>query len=126
MALVGFPVVSAQRSHNIHSRSKRRRTVVDFPGASVVVPQIKGKVKHKRVGLTSTGPPVRQHAPILNLEGRIIGRVTSICPSLTLQVNVAMGYVEPEYAKAGVLKSGRSLWMVLPLKCSLCQQSIIP
>ncbi|NP_001090416.1 aminomethyltransferase L homeolog [Xenopus laevis] len=80
---------------------KRRRTAMDFPGASVIVPQIKGKVKHKRVGLTSTGPPVRQHAPILNLEGRVIGEVTSGCPSPSLRVNVAMGYVEPEYAKAG-------------------------
>ncbi|XP_075688124.1 aminomethyltransferase, mitochondrial [Rhinoderma darwinii] len=80
---------------------KRRRTAMDFPGASVIVPQIKGKVTRKRVGLTSVGPPVRQHAPILNLEGRVIGEVTSGCPSPCLRRNVAMGYVEPEYAKSG-------------------------
>ncbi|XP_040263412.1 aminomethyltransferase, mitochondrial isoform X2 [Bufo bufo] len=80
---------------------KRRRTAMDFPGASVIVPQIKGKVTRKRVGLTSTGPPVRQHAPILNLEGRVIGEVTSGCPSPCLRLNVAMGYVEPAYAKPG-------------------------
>ncbi|KAM4023444.1 aminomethyltransferase, mitochondrial [Anomaloglossus baeobatrachus] len=80
---------------------KRRRTAMDFPGASIIVPQIKGKVTRKRVGLTSTGPPARQHTPILNLEGRIIGEVTSGCPSPSLRVNVAMGYVEPEYAKTG-------------------------
>ncbi|XP_069824752.1 aminomethyltransferase, mitochondrial [Dendropsophus ebraccatus] len=80
---------------------KRRRTAMDFPGASVIVPQIKGRVTRKRVGLTSTGPPVRQHTPILNLEGRVIGEVTSGCPSPCLRLNVAMGYVEPEYAKAG-------------------------
>ncbi|KAM8930994.1 aminomethyltransferase, mitochondrial [Pelodytes ibericus] len=80
---------------------KRRRAAMDFPGASVIVPQIKGKVTRKRVGLTSTGPPVRQHAPILNPEGRVIGEVTSGCPSPCLKLNVAMGYVEPEYMKAG-------------------------
>ncbi|KAM5148203.1 aminomethyltransferase, mitochondrial [Mantella aurantiaca] len=80
---------------------KRRRAAMDFPGASAIVPQIKGKVSRKRVGLTSTGPPVRQHTPILNTEGRVIGEVTSGCPSPSLKLNVAMGYVEPEYAKAG-------------------------
>lgn len=80
---------------------KRRRTAMDFPGASIIVPQIKGKVTRKRVGLTSVGPPVRQHTPIMNLEGRVIGEVTSGCPSPCLRLNVAMGYVEPEYAKAG-------------------------
>ncbi|XP_063282619.1 aminomethyltransferase, mitochondrial [Pelobates fuscus] len=80
---------------------KRRRAAMDFPGASVVVPQIKGKVARKRVGLTSTGPPVRQHTPIMNTEGRVIGEVTSGCPSPCLKLNVAMGYVEPEYMKPG-------------------------
>ncbi|XP_053577101.1 aminomethyltransferase, mitochondrial [Bombina bombina] len=80
---------------------KRRRAAKDFPGASVIVPQIKGKVTRKRVGLTSTGPPIRQHTPILNVEGRVIGEVTSGCPSPCLRYNVAMGYVEPEYVKAG-------------------------
>ncbi|XP_068109012.1 aminomethyltransferase, mitochondrial [Hyperolius riggenbachi] len=80
---------------------KRRRSAMDFPGASVIVPQIKGKVTRKRVGLTSAGPPVRQHTPILNMDGKVIGEVTSGCPSPSLKVNVAMGYVESEYVKAG-------------------------
>ncbi|KAM9326615.1 aminomethyltransferase, mitochondrial [Gastrophryne carolinensis] len=80
---------------------KRRRVAMDFPGATIIVPQIKGKVTRKRVGLTSTGAPARQHTPILNKEGRIIGEVTSGCPSPSLKLNVAMGYVEPEYIKAG-------------------------
>ncbi|KAG8436192.1 hypothetical protein GDO86_007338 [Hymenochirus boettgeri] len=80
---------------------KRRRVSMDFPGAMVIVPQIKGKVLRKRVGLTSTGPPARQHAHILNSEGHVIGEVTSGCPSPSLRINVAMGYVEPEYSKAG-------------------------
>ncbi|XP_073501291.1 aminomethyltransferase, mitochondrial isoform X1 [Phyllobates terribilis] len=80
---------------------KRRRAAMDFPGAAIIVPQIKGRVTRKRVGLSSTGPPARQHTPILNLEGRVIGEVTSGCPSPSLRVNVAMGYVEPEFAKPG-------------------------
>ncbi|MBN3292264.1 GCST protein, partial [Polypterus senegalus] len=80
---------------------KRRRTTLDFPGASVVVPQIKGKTTRKRVGLLSEGPPVRQHTPILSHEGRVIGEVTSGCPSPCLKQNVAMGYVETEFSKVG-------------------------
>ncbi|XP_058844309.1 aminomethyltransferase, mitochondrial-like isoform X4 [Acipenser ruthenus] len=80
---------------------KRRRKALDFPGASIVVQQIKEKTRRKRVGLVSTGPPVRQHTPILSPEGRVIGEVTSGCPSPCLKQNVAMGYVEAEFSKLG-------------------------
>ncbi|XP_037761344.1 aminomethyltransferase, mitochondrial isoform X2 [Chelonia mydas] len=82
---------------------KRRRVAMDFPGATVIVPQIKGKVKRKRVGLISTGPPIRPHMPILSLEGRPIGEVTSGCPSPCLKKNVAMGYVEGEQSRVGTV-----------------------
>lgn len=52
---------------------KRRRKSEDFPGANIIVPQIKAKTARKRVGLVSTGPPVRQHTPILSSEGKVIG-----------------------------------------------------
>ncbi|KAJ8015928.1 hypothetical protein DPEC_G00001790 [Dallia pectoralis] len=80
---------------------KRRRQAMDFPGAEVIVPQIKAKTTRKRVGLVSTGPPVRQHTPILSPEGKVIGEVTSGCPSPYLKQNVAMGYVDLQYAKNG-------------------------
>ncbi|KAJ1109184.1 hypothetical protein NDU88_006548 [Pleurodeles waltl] len=80
---------------------KRRRTAMDFPGASIIIPQLKGKVGRKRVGLISTGPPVRQHTPILNADGNVIGEVTSGCPSPCLKQNVAMGYVEAGNSKVG-------------------------
>ncbi|XP_029455484.1 aminomethyltransferase, mitochondrial [Rhinatrema bivittatum] len=80
---------------------KRRRAAMDFPGASVIVPQIKGKVGRKRVGLVSSGPPVRQHTPILSPEGDAIGEVTSGCPSPCLKKNIAMGYVEAKFNKIG-------------------------
>ncbi|KAM7169598.1 aminomethyltransferase, mitochondrial isoform 1-T1 [Macrochelys suwanniensis] len=82
---------------------KRRRVTMDFPGAMVIVPQIKGKVKRKRVGLISTGPPIRPHMPILSPEGRPIGEVTSGCPSPCLKKNVAMGYVESEQSRLGMV-----------------------
>lgn len=58
---------------------KRRRQARDFPGADVIVPQIKAKTQRKRVGLMSTGPPVRQHTPILSPEGKVIGNADAIC-----------------------------------------------
>ncbi|CAL8319013.1 unnamed protein product [Merluccius merluccius] len=80
---------------------KRRRQARDFPGADIIVPQIKAKTARKRVGLVSTGPPVRQHTPILSPDGKVIGEVTSGCPSPCLKKNVAMGYVEAAFAKNG-------------------------
>uniref|UniRef100_A0A3Q2XNF7 Aminomethyltransferase n=1 Tax=Hippocampus comes TaxID=109280 RepID=A0A3Q2XNF7_HIPCM len=80
---------------------KRRRQAKDFPGADIIVPQIKAKTTRKRVGLVSTGPPVRQHTPILSPDGKVIGEVTSGCPSPCLKKNVAMGYVDAAFAKNG-------------------------
>lgn len=80
---------------------KRRRQTRDFPGADVILPQIKAKTARKRVGLVSTGPPVRQHTPILGPDGKVIGEVTSGCPSPCLKKNVAMGYVDAAFAKNG-------------------------
>ncbi|XP_022059014.2 aminomethyltransferase, mitochondrial [Acanthochromis polyacanthus] len=80
---------------------KRRRQTKDFPGANIIVPQIKAKADRKRVGLVSSGPPVRQHTPILSPDGTVIGEVTSGCPSPCLKKNVAMGYVDAAFAKNG-------------------------
>ncbi|XP_061592594.1 aminomethyltransferase, mitochondrial [Cololabis saira] len=80
---------------------KRRRQTKDFPGADIIIPQIKAKTARKRVGLVSTGPPVRQHTPILGPDGKVIGEVTSGCPSPCLKKNVAMGYVDAKFAKNG-------------------------
>ncbi|TMS16561.1 Aminomethyltransferase, mitochondrial [Larimichthys crocea] len=80
---------------------KRRRQNRDFPGADIIVPQIKAKTARKRVGLVSTGPPVRQHTPILSPDGKVIGEVTSGCPSPCLKKNIAMGYVDAAFAKNG-------------------------
>ena len=54
------------------------------------------------MGFISQGPPARGHTQIMDPEGkRVIGEVTSGCPSPTLGGNVGMGYVETEFAKNG-------------------------
>ncbi|KAF5921628.1 hypothetical protein HPG69_012798, partial [Diceros bicornis minor] len=83
------------------SLRKRRRAAMDFPGAAVIVPQLKGEVQRKRVGLLCEGAPMRAHSPILSTEGTVIGTVTSGCPSPCLKKNVAMGYVPCEYSRPG-------------------------
>nr|BAG52409.1 unnamed protein product [Homo sapiens] len=82
---------------------KRRRAAMDFPGAKVIVPQLKGRVQRRRVGLMCEGAPMRAHSPILNMEGTKIGTVTSGCPSPSLKKNVAMGYVPCEYSRPGTM-----------------------
>jgi hypothetical protein len=47
---------------------------MDFPGAKVIVPQLKGVVQRRRVGLMCEGAPMRAHSPILSTEGSVIGR----------------------------------------------------
>ncbi|XP_055746973.1 aminomethyltransferase, mitochondrial-like [Salvelinus fontinalis] len=83
------------------TKGKRLRQAKGFPGAEIILPQIKAKTARKRVGLMSTGPPVRQHTPNLSPEGKVIGEVTSGCPSSCLKQNIAMGYVDAPYAKNG-------------------------
>ncbi|NXF64930.1 GCST protein, partial [Ciccaba nigrolineata] len=80
---------------------KRRRTAMDFPGAAIIMAQVKEKPKRKRVGLTSVGPPIRPHTAILGPEGTPVGTVTSGCPSPSLGKNIAMGYVEAAHSRAG-------------------------
>lgn len=57
-----------------HAPGKRRRAAMDFPGAAVIIPQLKGKVPRRRVGLMCEGAPMRAHSPILSTEGTMIGR----------------------------------------------------
>ncbi|XP_018323584.1 aminomethyltransferase, mitochondrial [Agrilus planipennis] len=84
--------------------SKSRRERGDFPGAEIIVKQIKEGVTRKRVGLVikAGGPPARHDAPILSRDGlEELGVVTSGCPAPSLGVNIAMGYVPTEYSKVG-------------------------
>jgi aminomethyltransferase len=81
---------------------KRRRAEANFPGASIILQQLKDKPKRKRVGFLSTGAPARAGTAIFDASGEEeIGQITSGCPSPSLKVNVAMGYIQTKYAKLG-------------------------
>ncbi|XP_023013552.2 aminomethyltransferase, mitochondrial [Leptinotarsa decemlineata] len=82
--------------------AKRRRELGNFPGAEVILKQIKEGSSVKRIGLTyQTGPPARQGARILSENGLELGEVTSGCPSPSLGKNIAMGYVPSDNSKVG-------------------------
>lgn len=81
---------------------KRRKEEGGFPGADIILKQIKDKPKTRRVGFTSTGAPARGGTEIYDDSGeKVIGKVTSGCPSPSLKFNVAMGYVESAFFKPG-------------------------
>ncbi|KAI8923026.1 hypothetical protein BC831DRAFT_473205 [Entophlyctis helioformis] len=80
---------------------QRRRTEGGFLGADKILPQIKGPVARRRVGLIVEGAPAREGAEILNAAGETIGVVTSGCPSPVLKKNIAMGYVKSGFHKSG-------------------------
>ena len=84
----------------------RRRTTADFPGAEIILSQLKLKPARRRVGFLSKGPPARGHTEILHPETRgsePVGQVTSGCPSPSMAdgTNVSMGYVPTELSKPG-------------------------
>ncbi|CAH1103973.1 unnamed protein product [Psylliodes chrysocephalus] len=82
--------------------SKRRRELKNFPGANLILKQIKEGSTIKRIGLISqSGPPARQGAVILSKEGEELGKITSGCPSPSLGKNIAMGYVKTSSSKLG-------------------------
>ncbi|KAJ3050701.1 hypothetical protein HK097_008307 [Rhizophlyctis rosea] len=80
---------------------QRRRTEGGFLGAERILPQIKGGVPKRRVGLIVEGAPAREGAKILSVDGEELGTITSGCPSPVLKKNVAMGYVKSGFHKQG-------------------------
>lgn len=81
--------------------AKRRREEANFPGAGVILKQIKEGVSRRRVGIRmETGAPARKDALLKDSTG-IVGTVTSGCPSPSLGGNVAMGYVNDNLQKSG-------------------------
>jgi glycine cleavage system T protein (aminomethyltransferase) len=82
--------------------SKRRREEGGFPGAAVIQEEIANKPKTKRVGLVPEGrAPAREHTEIADMDGNIIGEVTSGGFSPSLQMPIAMGYVPLRYSAIG-------------------------
>lgn len=82
--------------------SKSRKERADFNGADVINRQLADGTGRVRVGLSvKEGAPAREGADIADMDGTVIGKVTSGGPSPTLGRNVAMGYVPPKFAELG-------------------------
>ncbi|XP_073843770.1 aminomethyltransferase, mitochondrial [Musca autumnalis] len=84
--------------------AKRRRAEENFPGAQIVNKQLKEGVQRRRVGLkmdpSAKPPPARAGVEIYKDEQKV-GHITSGCPSPSLNINIAMGYIKEEYKQAG-------------------------
>jgi aminomethyltransferase len=82
--------------------SKSRKERADFNGAARILKELADGPSRVRVGLSvKEGAPAREGAEIADLDGAVIGTVTSGGPSPTLGRNIAMGYVPPAFAELG-------------------------
>ncbi len=82
--------------------SKSRKERADFNGADRILQELADGPSRVRVGLiVKEGAPAREGAEIADMDGNVIGRVTSGGPSPTLGRNIAMGYVPPSHAELG-------------------------
>jgi aminomethyltransferase len=81
---------------------KRRREDGGFPGAAVIQKQLTEGAPRLRVGLKPEGrAPVRAHAEIQDLDGNVVGEVTSGGFGPSLEGPMAMGYVPAALATEG-------------------------
>ncbi|MEQ8804806.1 MAG: glycine cleavage system aminomethyltransferase GcvT [Rhodospirillales bacterium] len=81
---------------------KRRRAEGGFPGADVILGQIKGGTARKRVGLVPEGrAPARAGTEIQDLDGAAAGTVTSGGFGPTVDGPIAMGYLRTDLAVPG-------------------------
>lgn len=84
------------------SIGKRRRATGGFPGADVILDQIKNGAPRKRVGILPNGrAPARDGTAIQAPDGTGIGTITSGGFGPSLEAPLAMGYVTAEHAAAG-------------------------
>ena len=75
-----------------------------FPGADVVLAQLAdpATLTRQRVALVASARvPVREPAMLENLDGQVVGQVTSGLLSPTLNQPIALAYVQPDYAAVG-------------------------
>merc|ERR1719440_2240345 len=87
------------------AKARRSGARANFVGHEKILEQVgnlKGMVKHVRIGLRpKSGPPAREGAAIETLEGEQVGIVTSGTMSPCLRKNIAMGYVNKPFNKTG-------------------------
>jgi aminomethyltransferase len=83
---------------------KRRRAEGGFPGAEIILAQLRDGPSRKRVGLKPEGrAPAREHTEIHDGAGQRIGEVTSGGFGPTVGGPIAMGYVKQEFAAPGTV-----------------------
>ena len=91
--------VNPAEANLLWSIQKRRRTDRDFVGADKILDTTPAK---KRVGILPVGKaPAREHTPVADKTGRIIGEITSGGFGPSVNGPVAMGYVETAFAADG-------------------------
>jgi len=96
--------------------NKRRRQEGGYPGAAVVNPEFDTPPQQKRVGLIGeTRQPVREGAVLVH-EGKPVGRVTSGGFSPSLEVPVAMAYIDRDLARAGTLIEADVRGRMVPMR----------
>jgi aminomethyltransferase len=84
------------------SIAQRRRAEGGFPGAIRIAGEIANGPLRRRVGISVEGrAPAREHADILDLDGALIGKVTSGGFGPSVGAPIAMGYVVSDFAKVG-------------------------
>lgn len=62
---------------------------------------MKNGCSRRRVGIRLEKGPAARHGVQIYSEGKLIGEVTSGCPSPSLGGNVAMGYIANDYKANG-------------------------
>ena len=81
---------------------RKRTQPTRFPGAKIILEQLRNGTARRRVGLKPQGrAPIRDGATLLNRRDEVIGRVTSGGFGPTVGAPIAMGYVDTEYSKQG-------------------------
>lgn len=82
--------------------SKSRKEAADFNGAERILKELAEGPSRVRIALhVKEGAPAREGAEIADMDGNVIGVITSGGPSPTLGRNIAMGYAPPAFAALG-------------------------
>lgn len=92
-----------------------------FPGADIVLGQLDGTraLTRKRVGLIAQERvPVREHVELQNTQGQKIGEVTSGLLGPTVNVPVAMGYVDTASSALGTVVNAMVRGKAVPMTVS--------